>query len=99
MQDKFFGNMCKFGAQADYRRRRITISYFLGVVTINVQYCMLNPNLLDFITGCIMKDDFGNGYFKKLSQKRMNLVDVSISSYFSILNSPKQFDVIKKINK
>ena len=46
-----------------------------------------------------MYNDIGYRYFKRLHQQRLNLIDGSISSYYSILNSPKQLRMIKQANE
>ena len=46
-----------------------------------------------------MKDAVGDRAFKRLPQRRLNLIDGSISSYCYILKSPKRFEHIRQSNK
>ena len=46
-----------------------------------------------------MEDAFGERALKRLPQRRMKIIDGSISSYCSILNSPKQLEQIRQANK
>ena len=46
-----------------------------------------------------MEDVVGDRALKRLTQIRLNFIDVYISSYCSILNSPKQLEHISKANK
>ena len=43
-----------------------------------------------------MEDDVGDIYLKRLPQIRLNFIDGYISSYFSIINSPEQLDMINQ---
>ena len=45
-----------------------------------------------------MEDSVGDRYLKRLYQRRLNLIDGYISSYYSIINSTKRLRVIKKEN-
>ena len=46
-----------------------------------------------------MEDDIGDRSLKVLSQRRLDIIDGSISSYCSILNSNKGLHMIKQANK
>ena len=45
-----------------------------------------------------MEDAIGDRDLKKMTKKRFNLIDGSISSYCSIINSPKYIYTTKKTN-
>ena len=45
-----------------------------------------------------MEDAIGDRYFKRLHQQRLNIIDGSISSYFSIFSSPERLHMIKQAN-
>ena len=49
--------------------------------------------------GCIMEDSTGDTDLKKLLHRRLNIIDGSISSYCSILNSPERLHMIKQANE
>ena len=46
-----------------------------------------------------MEYSIGGRVLKRLPQLSLNIIDGSISSYFSILNSPKRLHMIKQANK
>ena len=92
-QEKLFNHMCNFGARLEWRNGRIVVSSYLDVKIRNDQYRLVNPTPLDCIAGYIMGDDTGDRYLKRLTQQRLNIIDVYISSYCSILNSPKWIDI------
>ena len=98
-QEKIFKHMCNFGARAEYREGISVISYYLDVETTKYQCCLLNTKTLDCITGYIMEDSIGNRVMKRLTQRRLNFIDGSISSYCCIPNSPKLLEYIEHTNK
>ena len=86
-QEKLFRNMCNFGAQEVWRNEILVVSSYFDVYTCKYQYLFLNPTLLDCIIGYIMEDSVGDRSLKRLPQIRLNLIDGSIPSYYTILNS------------
>ena len=88
--------MCNFVAQKVCRNGRRAVSSYLDADTIKYQYRMLNQNPLYQIAGYIMGDAVGDRYLKRLSQIRLNLTDVPISSYWYII---ERLDLIKQSNK
>ena len=46
-----------------------------------------------------MKDSHGQFVHKRLPQRRLNLIDSTISSHFTILNSEERMKLIKKANE
>ena len=91
--------MCNFGAQEEWRNWRRAISSYLDVDISNDQYRLFNPTPLVFVEGYIMEYAIGGRFLKRLPQLSLNIIDGSISSYFSILNSPKRLHMIKQANK
>ena len=80
------------------------VSSYLDVEIRNDQYRPFNTTPLDCIAGYIMEDDIGDMDLerlpqRRLPQRRLNLTDGSISSYCSILNSPKRLRMIKQAKK
>ena len=75
------------------------VSSYLDDEIINYQYRMVNLIHLDCIAVYIMENAIGGRSLKRLPQRRMNIIDGSISSYSSILNSPKRLHMIKKANE
>ena len=90
--------MCNFGARSDWRNGRRAVSSYLDVDTRNDQYRLVNTTPLGSIAGCIMEDSIVDRALKRLPQQRLNLIDGSISSYSSILNSTKRLHMIKQAN-
>ena len=80
-QKKLFNHMCNFGAQAEWRNGKRAFSSYLDVEISNYQYHLVNPTPLDCITGYIIEDAIGDRDLKRLPQRRLNIIDVSISSY------------------
>ena len=91
--------MCNFGARYEWRNGRRAISSYLDVETRNYQYRLVNSKTLDFIAGYIMKDAIGDRALKRLNKQKLKIIDGSISSYCSIINSPKRIHMIKQANK
>ena len=54
---------------------------------------------MDCISGNITKDAIGDRYLKRLTQKRLNLIDGSITSYCYIINSTERLHMIKQENE
>ena len=98
-QENLFKNMCNFGAWLVWRNGRRYISSYLDVDTIKYQYRLINPTPLDCIKGYTMEDAVGNRDLKRLTHISLNLIDVSISSYFSFLYSPERLDLINQAKK
>ena len=82
-----------------WRNGRISGSSYLDVETSKYQYPIINPNPLELITGYIMDNSVCGSSSKRLPRISMNLIYGSISSYFSILNSPEGLDMINKANR
>ena len=97
-QEKLFNHMCNFGERTEWRNGRRAVSSYLDVEIRNDQYRLVNPTPLDCIKGCITEDAIGDRYLKRLPQKRLNIIDGYISSYCSIINSPKRIFMIKQSN-
>ena len=90
--------MCNFGARTEWRNGRRDVSYYLDVEIRNDQKSLVNPTPLEYISGYIMKVDIGDRALKRLPQRRLNIIDGSISSYCSILDSPERLHMIKQAN-
>ena len=80
-QEKIFKHMRGFGARAEWRNGRRAASYYLDVETRNHQYCLVNPTPLDCTKDYIMGGAIGDRALERLPQKRLNLINGSISSY------------------
>ena len=91
--------MCNFGSREECRKERSVISYYLDVETTKYQCRLLNLTPLDCIAGYIMDDAVDEKSLKTLSQRRLNFIYGSISSYCSILNSPERLELIRQANK
>ena len=87
--EKLSKNMCNFGAWENWREGRRVVIYYLDIETTKYQCRLLNPTPLDCIIGYIIEDSVGDRALDSLPQRMLNLIDGSISSYCSILNSPK----------
>ena len=96
VQENIFEHMCNFGEQTEWRNGRRAISSYLDVDIGYDQYRMVNPNTLKLIKGYIMEYAIVDRDLKSLSQRRLNIIDGSISSYCSILNSPEWLHMIKQ---
>ena len=98
-QEKLFKHMCNFRSRAEWRKGRSVISSYLDVETTKYQCSLLNPTPLECIAGYIMEDAVDESSLKRLPQRRLNFIDGCISSYCSILNSPKLLEHIRQANK
>ena len=63
------------------------------------QQHLLNPTVLDTITGFILKDSQGESAKKRLNQRRLNMTDATISSHCCTLNDPEQMKLVQKKNQ
>ena len=91
--ENLFKHMYNFG---ECREGRIVVSYYLDVDTTKYQCHLLNPTPLDCITGYIMEDAVSDKAFKRLPQRKLKFIDDYISSYCSIINSPKHLEQIRQ---
>ena len=91
--------MCNFGAREEWRNGRRSVSSYLDVEISNDQDRLVNPTPLELISSYIMENDIFDRALKRLPQRRLNLIDGSISSYCSTLNSPERLRMIKQANK
>ena len=98
-QEKLFKHMCNFGAQAKWRNMRRALSSYLDAETRKYQYHMPNTYPLESIAGYKMEDDASDWGLNGVPHRSLNLINGSISSYCSNINSPKQLDLIKKEEK
>ena len=71
----------------------------MNVECTKEQQRLLNPTVLDTITGFIIKDSQGDGAKRRLPQRRLNLVDANISSHCCVLNSQERMELIRKSNE
>ena len=74
-------------------------SSYLDVDISNGQYRLVNLTPLECIAGSTMEDAIDDRYLKRMHQRRLNIIDGSISSYCSILNSPERLHMIKQANE
>ena len=90
--------MYGFGAQAQWRSGRVSISYYPGVDARKDQDRLLNPAHLYCISGYIMQDFVGDRALNNLTRRKLKLIDDSISSYLSIIKSSEQIHVFNQSN-
>ena len=91
-QEEIFKHMCNFGAQSEWREERIVVSFYLDVDITKYQFRLINPTPLECIAGYIMEYSVGDRALKRLPQRNINFIYGSISSYCSIINSPKHLE-------
>ena len=78
--------------------RRRSVSSYLDVEIRNDQYRLVNSTPLEFITGYIMEYAIGDRSLRRLPQRKLKLIDGSISSYCYIIYSLEQLHMIKQEN-
>ena len=98
-RENLFNHMCNFWSRAEWKNGRRSASSYLGIDIRNHQYPLVNPTPLNCISGYIIEYSIGDRDLKILYQQSLNLIDGSISSYFSILNSPERICMIKQANE
>ena len=98
-QEKLFKHMYNFGAREVCSNGIRDVSSYLYGETRKYQYCLLNTNSLDCITGYIMDSAVGDNNLKRLTQIRLNLIYGSTSSYCSIIKSSGWVDMIDQAKK
>ena len=77
----------------------ISVSSYLDFEIRKYQDRLVKPTPLDCIAGYIMEYTIGDRDLKRLPRRRLNLIDGSISSYCSIINSPERLHTIKQANE
>ena len=95
VQEKLFKHMRNFGSRAEWRKGRRVVSSYLYVGTTKDQCRLLNHTSLDCITGYTLENSIGKRALERLPQRRLKFIYGSISSYFSILNSPERLEQIR----
>ena len=98
-QENLFNHMYNFGTHEEWRNGRRAVSSYLDVEISNDHYPLVNPTPLEYITGYTMGYAIDDRALNRLSQKSMNIIDGSTSSYCSIINSPERLHMIKKVNE
>ena len=98
-QENLFNDMCNFGARAEWSNGRRDASSYLDVDISNGQYRLVNLTPLECIAGSTMEDAIDDRYLKRMHQRRLNIIDGSISSYCSILNSLERLHMINQANE
>ena len=88
-----------FGEWAEWSNGKISVSSYTDVDIINDQYYLVNPIYLECISCYTMEHAIDDRALKSLPQIRINTIDGSISSYCSILKSPKWLSIIKQEKK
>ena len=91
--------MWNFGSRVEWRKGGRVVSSYIDVETTKDKCRILNPTPLDCIAGYIMDDAVGERSLKRLPQRRLNFIYGSISSCYSILNSPERPEQMKQANK
>ena len=74
-QEKLFNHMCTFGSREEWINGRRSVSSYIDVEIRNDQYCLINPTPLDCITCYTTEDDIGDRSLKRLTPRRLNLID------------------------
>lgn len=98
-KEDLFNHIIRFRNRCNFENRQNTIAPYINVEVTKTQQDLLNPTALDCITGFIMKDSHGKFVHKRLPQRRLNLIDSTISSQCTILNSEERMKLIKKANE
>ena len=98
-QMKLFEHIVRFRNREQYSVKELKVSTHLDVEVTADQQRLLNPSVLDTITGFIIKDSQGEGAKKRLPQRRLNMIDGLVSSHCCVLNSAERLDLIKKSNQ
>ena len=98
-QEKLLKHICNFGAWAKWREGRRVVGSYLDVETTKYQCRIFNTTTLNFIAGHIIEDVVGDSYLKRLSQRRLNFIYGSISSYCYILNSTECLEQRREAKK
>ena len=86
-QENLLNHVIKFCNQTNHNVKELEASAYLDVKVSTDQQAILNPTVLDTITGFIIKDAKGERAKKKLVQRRLNLIDGTINSHCCLLNS------------
>ena len=98
LQEKLLKYMFNVGARAAWIYGVRRVSDALDVSVMVDKLSILNPSPFDTIIDYIMKDEKDEEARKKLSQRRLNIIDGSINSYCVHLNSPALMDLVWKAN-
>ena len=94
-----YKHVISFRNRMNYDQEKQEISAYLNTEYSQEQQWLLNPTVLDTITGFIIKDSQGDGAKRRLPQRRLNMVDAEISSHCCILNSKERLEPIRRSNE
>ena len=85
-QEDLFRHICNVRVRSKWESGARRAPYALHVAVTADNHSILNPHPLDTIIGNIMQDAKGKGNRKKLPQRRLNIIDGCINSYYVNLN-------------
>ena len=90
-----FNHVIRFGCHCPWRSGTQEVNGYLNVKFTDDQVCLLNPITVNTITGFILQYNLLSQARKKLLHRRLDVIDVSISSYCYILSSVERKDMLK----
>ena len=96
---KLFQHVVQFRNRTNFEAEKLEVSAYLDIDVTKDQQRLLNPTVLDTVTGFIIKDSQGEGAKKRLPQRRLNMVDGSVSSHCCILNSTERLELVRRSNE
>ena len=94
-----YKHVISFRNRMNHEQEKQEVSAYLNVEYSKEQQRLLNPTVLDTITGFIIKDSQGDGAKRRLPQRRLNMVDAEISSHCCILHSKERLELIRRSNE
>ena len=98
-RENLFKHIVQFRNRVHHKEKEVTVSSYLNVDVSEDQQALLNPTVLDSITGWIIKDSQGEGARKKMAKRRINLLDGKINSHCCVLNSDERQNLIQQANE
>ena len=99
-REKLFSHIVSFrnrNFSPDGEQRNQTVAPYLDAKVTKDQQRLLNPSVLETITGFIIKDSIGDGAKKRI-QNRLNFIDATVALHCTVFNSEEQMQLIKEAN-
>ena len=89
--------MCSLTAQSAWRQENeVAPATYLDAEITKERNKILNPTTKDVVRGFIVYDTVGEGAKRKISKRRLDMVNGGISSHSQLMNNPARLQTIKK---
>ena len=96
---QLFTHAAQFCNRTSFIVQKQEVSEYPDLDITKEQQQLLNPTVLDTVTGFIIKDSQGKRAKKRLPQRRLNMIDAIVLSHCCISNSDERLELVKQSNE